>query len=221
MGHWFRCFREDMMKKLIEFKPVQSEENEVISKWISLMQKREKGLLPGSDDPADNMSGDLQMDNTVASILLETKKDHLPNYRWYDKEGNLKSVRGKKGLKQRKIQLLPVHLFTINWAYTAPGLDWPESYSVTYVPIHNVRIVTMSSDSTDCYGHTDLAIGCCKPYRTPEFGTKKVIQSWWRRLHEWIGHPWADVYSEGLIGSERAEKWAKEVYGPREYYDDF
>ena len=207
------------MKKLIEFKPVQSEENEVISKWISLMQKRENGLLPGSDDPADNMSGDLQMDSTVASILLETKKDHLPNYRWYDKEGNLKSVRGKKGLKQRKIQLLPVHLFTINWAYTAPGLDWPESYSVTYVPIHNVRIVTMSSDSTDCYGYTDLAIGWCKPYRTPEFGTKKVIQSWWKRLHEWIGHPWADVYSVGLVDAERAEKWAKEVYGSRVNYD--
>ena len=146
------------MKKMIEFKPVQSEENEIISKWLSLMQKRENGLLPGSDDPADNMSGDLQMDSTVASILLETKKNHLPNYRWYDKEGNLKSVRGKKELKQRKIQLLPIHLFTINWAYSAPGLDWPESYSVTYVPIHNVRIVTMSSDSTDSYGHTDLAI---------------------------------------------------------------
>ena len=64
-----------------------------------------------------------------------------------------------------------------------------------------------------------MAIGWCKPYRTPEYGTKKVIQSWWGRLHEWIGHPWADVYSEGLVGADRAEKWGLEVYGSRANYD--
>jgi len=89
------------------------------------------------------------------------------------------------------------------------------------IPSRNVRIVTTSSDSTDCYGYTDLAIGCCKPYGAPELGTKKVIQSWWRRLHEWIDHPWADVFAEGLVNSERAEKWGFEVYGSREKYEDF
>ena len=206
-------------QKLIEYLPESSREHEVIGKWLSLMQEREKGLLPGSNDPANNMSGDLELDYAVASILLDTMHDRLPNYRWYDREGKLNSVRGKKVLKQRKIQLLPIHLFSINWAYSAPGLDWPESYSVTYVPNHNVRIVTTSSDSTDCYGYTDLAIGWCKPYRTPEYGTKKVIQSWWRRLHEWIGHPWADVYSTGLVDADRAERWGLEVYGSRANYD--
>ena len=84
-----------------------------------------------------------------------------------------------------------------------------------------MRIVTTSLDSTDCYGYTDLAIGWCIPYRSPEFGTKKVIQSWWRRLHRWIGHPWADVYSEGLIDTHKAEKWGLEVYGSRENYLDY
>ena len=206
-------------QKLIEYLPESSREHEVIGKWLRLMQKRGKDLLPSSNDPANNMSGDLELDSEVASIVLNTMQDRLPNYRWYDREGNLNSVRGKKVLKQRKIQLLPIHLFSINWAYSAPGLDWPESYSVTYVPSHNVRIVTTSSDSTDCYGYTDLAIGWCKPYRTPEYGTKKVIQSWWRRLHEWIGHPWADVYSTGLVDANRAERWGLEVYGARTNYD--
>jgi len=210
-----------MIKKMIEYKPEPSREHEVIGKWLSLMHEREKSRLPSSNEPANNMSGDLELDSEVASILLDTKQNHLPNYRWFDNDGNLKSVRGKKDIKQRKIQLLPIHLFTINWAYSAPGLDWPESYSVTYVPSHNVRIVTASSDSTDCYGYTDLAIGWCKPFRTPEFGTKKVVQSWWRRLHEWIGHPWADVFSVGLVDTERAEKWAIDVYGSRENYTDF
>ena len=119
----------------------------MIGKWLSLMQERE-GLLPSSNVPANNMSGDLELDNAVASIFLDTMQDRLPNYRWYDREGNLNSVRGKKDLKQRKIQLLPIHLFSINWAYSAPGLDWPESYSVTYVPSHNVRILTTSSDQS-------------------------------------------------------------------------
>ena len=207
-------------QKLIEYLPESSREHEVIGKWLNLMQEREKCLLPSSNVPANNMSGDLELDNAVASILLDTMQDRLPNYRWYDREGYLKSVRGKKVIKKRKIQLLPNHLFSINWAYSAPGLDWPESYSVTYVPSHNVRIVTTSSDSTDCYGYTDLAIGWCKPYRYPEYGTKKVIQSWWGRLHEWIGHPWADIFSEGLVNTERAEKWALEVYGARANYDD-
>ena len=135
-------------QKLIEYLPESSREHEVIGKWLSLMQQREKGLLPSSDVPANNMSGDLELDSEVASIVLNTMQDRLPNYRWYDEEGNLKSVRGKKVLKQRKIQLLPIHLFSINWAYSAPGLDWPESYSVTYFPSHNVRIVTTSSDQS-------------------------------------------------------------------------
>ena len=208
-------------QKLIEYLPESPREHEVIGKWLSLMQEREKGLLPGSNDPANNMSGDLELDNAVASILLDTMHDRLPNYRWYDREGKLNSVRGKKVLKQRKIQLLPIHLFSINWAYSAPGLDWPESYSVTYVPGHNVRIVTASADSDDMWGYTDLAIGWCKPYRTPEFGTKKIIQTWWRNIHVSLGHPWEDVYSTGLVDADRAEKWALEVYGSWINYLDF
>ena len=206
-------------KKLIDYLPESTREHELIGKWLNLMQKREKGLLPNTNEPANNMSGDPELDGTVATILLNTMQSRLPNYRWYDEEGNLKSVRDNNVLKQRKIQLLPIHLFTINWANSGPGIEWPESYSVTYVPSHNVRIVTTSSDSTDLYGNADLAIGWCRPYRNPEFGTKKVIQSWWRRLHEWIGHPWADFYSEGLVGADRAEKWALEVYGSRINYD--
>ena len=41
-----------------------------------------------------------------------------------------------------------------------------------------------------------------------------------RRLHEWIGHPWEDVFSEGLVDTERAEKWALEVHGTRINYLD-
>ena len=51
-----------------------------------------------------------------------------------------------------------MHLFSINWTLTAPGLDWPETYLVSYVPSHNVRIVTDPQDSDDYWGHLYLAI---------------------------------------------------------------
>ena len=208
-------------QKLIDYLPESSREHEVFGKWLSLMYEREKGALPIDNNCINNVSGKQELDNEVASILLDTIQSHLPNYRWYDQDDNLRSVRDKKVIKQRKIQLFPLHLFTINWASSAPGIDWPESYSVTYVPSHNVRIVTASADSDEMWGYTDLAIGWCKPQRTPEFGVKKIIQTWWRNIHVSLGHPWADVYSTGLVDADRAEKWGLEVYGARSNYDDY
>ena len=206
-------------QKLIEYLPESSREHEVIGKWLSLAKEREKGDLPIDNNCFNNVSGKLELDNEVATILLDTFQGHLPNFRWHDQNKNLRSVRGKKSIKERKVQLLPLHLFTINWATSGPGIEWPESYSVTYAPSHDVRIITASSDSDDMWGCTDLAIGWCKPHRSPDFGVKKIIQTWWKNIHVSLGHPWADVYSEGLVDADRAEKWAIEVYGSRANYD--
>jgi hypothetical protein len=208
-------------QKLIEYLPESSREYEVIGKWLSLMHEREKGAFPIDNNCFNNVSGKQELDNEVATILLDTIQSHLPNYRWFDKDDNLKSVRDKTAIKERKIQLFPLHLFSINWAYSAPGIDWPESYTVIYVPSHNVRIVTASADSDDMWGYTDLAIGWCKPYRTPEFGVKNIIQTWWKNIHVSLGHPWVDIYSTGLVDYERVEKWGLEVYGARSNYDDY
>ncbi len=206
-------------QKLIEYLPESSREHEVIGKWLSLVKEREKGDLPIDNNCFNNVSGKLDMDNEVATILLDTFQSHLPNFRWHDQDDNLRFVRGKNPIKERKVQLFPLHLFTINWATSGPGIEWPESYCVTYVPSHDVRIVTASSDSDDMWGCTDLAIGWCKPHRNPDFGVKKIIQNWWRNIHVSLGHPWADFYSEGLVDADRAEKWALEVYGSRANYD--
>ncbi len=206
-------------QKLIEYLPESSREHEVISKWLSLMEDKEKGLIPIDKTKNINLCGDLELDSEVASILLDTVKTRLPNFHCRHNDGTEVHWRSIQGLKKRKIQLFPLHLFTINWATSGPGIEWPESYSVTYVPSHNVRIVTASADSDDMWGCTDLAIGWCKPYRTPDFGVKKIIQTWWKNIHVSLGHPWADVYSEGLVDVERAEKWGLEVYGSRANYD--
>ena len=214
-----RCDDSEENQKLLEYLPESSREHDVIGEWLCLITEREKGVFPIDNNCFNNVSGKLELDNEVATILLDTFQSHLPNFRWHDQKNDLRSARDNRFMKKRKIQLFPLHLFTINWATSGPGIEWPESYSVTYVPSHDVRIVTASSDSDDMWGCTDLAIGWCKPYRSPDFGVKKIIQSWWRDIHVSLGHPWADVYSEGLVDADRAEKWGLEVYGSRTNYD--
>ena len=217
---YLKSEESDEDQKLIEYLPESSREHEVIGKWLSLMEDKEKGLIPIDKTKNINLCGDLELDNEVASIILDTVKTRLPNFHCLHKDGT--EVHGKsfQGLKQRKIQLFPLHLFSINWALTAPGIDWPETYLVTYVPSHNLRIVTASQDSDDCWGCTDLAIGFCKPHRSPEFGVKKIFRSWWNQLPNAM-HPWAVFTSAGLIDKERAEKWCKDIYGSRDKYFDY
>ena len=66
----------------------------------------------------------------------------------------------------------------------------------------------------------DLAIGFCKPHRSPEFGVKNVIRSWWSQIPNAIS-PWSIFTSGGLIDEERAEKWCKDIYGSRDKYLDY
>ena len=114
-------------QKLLEYLPESSREHELLGEWLSLMQDRENGNLPIDNNCFNNVSGKLDLDNEVATILLDTFQSHLPNFRWHDQDDNLRSVRGKKPIKERKVQLFPLHLFTINWATSGPGIEWPES----------------------------------------------------------------------------------------------
>ena len=70
-------------------------------------------------------------DAAVAQILLERVQDRLPNA-WTSSNGMTRRVSGRRA--HRKIEVWPTHLFTINWADSAPGLSWPVAYHATYVP---------------------------------------------------------------------------------------
>ena len=65
---------------------------------------------------------------------------------------------------------------------------------------------------------TDLAIGLRPAVRAPDFGTKKIVQSWWVRAGGCENPGWEIFVSAGLISKERAQKWKKEVFGTRSDY---
>jgi len=198
----------------------QLDEAKAIEKWVDLVRARQE--IIGHTKEAETgeeftTCGDIELDNGVASILLNTVQSRLPNYGVVDSEGEVKMGRITSPVEARKLQLLPSFLFSIDWAATAPGVSWPESYFVTYVPSVNLYIVTASQDDDVLWGYSDLAIGFCRAIRTPEIGVKKIIQSWWRRASgdPKVREPWEIFWRAGLIDKSRAEAWRDQVFGEK------
>ena len=198
-----------------------SGESAEIGRWASLVKSRRAiiGTTKESESGEEfTTCGDLELDHLVASIVLNSVQKRLPNYSVSGSNETVLFGRDVDYLRARNVQLLPAHLFTIDWSMTAPGVSWPETYSVTYIPSLNLRIVTASKDDSDLWGYTDLAIGLCPAVRAPDFGTKKIVQSWWARAGGCENHGWEIFVSAGLISKERAQKWKKEVFGTRSDY---
>ncbi len=196
-------------------------ESTIIETWCTLVKSREGEI--GKSESAKtgeefSTSGDLDLDHRVATILLDTRRNVLPNWGWTAEDKTVVTGRAPRGHTPRDIQLLPVLLFAVDWAATAPGMSWPEAYYVTYVPTCDVRIVTASRDDSTIWGYPDLAIGLCRAIREPEFGTKKVLQSWWRRASGVDACIWEMFLGSGLIDQERADRWGSQVLGRREAF---
>lgn len=196
------------------------EEHKSIERWIQAVRSRE-GIIGNTrlSETGEEFttSGDLELDNAVAAIVLNTAQHRLPNYGVVDANGSVALGRSPKPVGTRKIQLLPSLLFSVDWAATAPGLSWPESYFVTYVPSVDLRIVTASKDDSEIWGYEDLAIGFCRPIRTPDYGVKKIIQSWWKRASgdPAEAQPWESFWRAGLVDKARATGWRDEVFRER------
>ena len=199
----------------------QVDEAAAIERWAALVQSR-RGLIGATPAAGTGeeftTSGDLALDAFVASVVLDSIQKRLPSYSWTGPDDVVQFGRGIRPAQVRKVQLLPCHLFSIDWARTAPGLSWPQSYYVTHVPSINRRIVTASMDDSEIWGYPDLAIGLCPAVRSPDFGTKKVIQSWWRRASGCEAEGWEVFWAAGLIDKGRAQQWKKEVFGSRPRY---
>ena len=109
--------------------------------------------------------------------------------------------------------LFPQYLFMINWADSAPGISWPETYYVIYLPLIDRYIVTASQDSPDMWGVTDLAIGSFAAECDLLTGSGEVISAWWAIQKSGHGQArFAYVWSEGRVSSSLAYHWADQVW---------
>jgi hypothetical protein len=156
-----------------------------------------------------------RIDTAVAQILLERIQDHLPN--WTALAGDRFVI--ARGIfdrrARRKIELWTLHLLTINWAESGPGLSWPVAYKATYVPVFDRIVVTASADSPETFGGVcDVAIGAFGSETSILEGSRRIIISDW--TNQWREHDqerWAYLFDTGIVSKAEADAWADEVWG--------
>ena len=150
------------------------------------------------------------LDNAIARICLSVVQDLLPQFA-VTKDDEVKFGRKIKELRELPERvLLPIHLFSINWANTAPGLSWPETYYVTQLPEWGVHIVTASQDSDEIYGYEDFAIGWVDDKTSSLHGARKVLTDYWKNLRDEFGQErWEELLD---VSYGEPEERANEVW---------
>jgi hypothetical protein len=155
--------------------------------------------------------------NEVARIALSVIQSRLPQFAVISAGGTVTLGREHFDTASRDVMLLPQFLLMINWADTAPGISWPESYHATYIPGFNRWIVTAAQDSPDMWGVTELAIGSFESGIPLHDGCRRAIMDWWSLQSD--GGKWAYVWQEAVISREQADEWAESVW-PTEPEED-
>ena len=202
------------------------EEHAVIAGWLNIEPKCDVPDMPHAWDALDELgyrgkaSGYGEEDAAVADMVLERINDTLPQWasvkiRENDDEEAV-IIRGREvraRLAQRKIELVPKYLMTINWADSGPGFSWPVAYHVTWVPLYNEYIVTQSADCPDAFGYCDFAIGHFSA--TDDFVTaaaNAVKEDWEWQRDEFTQLRWAYLFGSGLIDEATSLRLREEVW---------
>lgn len=122
-------------------------------------------------------------------------------------------TRTLREVKERTVSGLTRHLFTINWADSAPGISWPVAYTLVWVPLFDHFVVAASADGGDAFGYPDFAIG-----RFPARGSwleavKDIIVRDWRAQYDgWNQAPWAYLFDTDNVSEADALKWRAEAW---------
>jgi hypothetical protein len=165
----------------------------------------------------DGEFGDIALENAVARLALEGIQDRLPQWAVVHGDGTFDEGRNNKPKTRRKVALFPRLLFGINWADSAPGISWPETYYYVYLPGYHVYVVTASQDCTDVHGYTDQAIGHFSgDERDTINACGKIIRDWWdKQFRTGMQQPWEQFsrWGSGVVDETAAEEWAWQVWG--------
>jgi hypothetical protein len=157
---------------------------------------------------------DIETRNAVARICLNAVQERLPQWGYVRSDDTVVLGRALKDRRKAALVLAPLHLFTLNWADSGPGFSWPESYRATFLPGFNRWVVTMSVDSPDVFGVTDLAIGSFPAGGDLVRSSGRVIVRYWRQFHCYDPDAggWAYLFDTGLVDTETAFRWRARVW---------
>jgi hypothetical protein len=202
------------------------QEHAIIAARLGVAPLCDPDGLPSATEALEDLGFDGQAhmrsetDAALGSIVLEGVQEDLPQYASFRelKTGETKVTLGrqiKERRARRKIEIVPRHLLTINWANSLPGIWWPVSYHVTWLPLYDTHVVTQSADCPDAFGYCDFAIGHFSPDGTAS-AVDIIKQDWAWSLDEWCQPRWQELFLPGLIDADEAERMADEVWGDEE-----
>lgn len=155
---------------------------------------------------------EISLENAVARICLNPIQRRLPQWAAFDPNGGVVLGRAIRPRPDRPVVALPQHLFTINWADTAPGISWPEAYHLTLVPGYQHHIVTASQDSPEATGYTEQAIGhFLGGGEGVVESAGEVIKDYWHAMIDYQD-PWEMFWEAGLVDEDRAAAWALDAW---------
>lgn len=154
--------------------------------------------------------------NAVARIALARVQRSLPQFAVVFPD-RVELGREVTEIPCRPVEMLSRHLFTIDWAMTAPGVSWPEAYYLTWMPGVEQWLVTASWDTPEVGGYCDLAIGYFGPDKAPVEGAEIIIGDYWSsQFLDFDQSRWEVFFEAGMIGREEANAWADEVWSVAE-----
>jgi hypothetical protein len=150
--------------------------------------------------------------NAVARIALSRIQTSLPQFAVCCPD-KIEFAREIAPSRSRLVELLPRHLFTIDWAMTAPGVSWPEAYYLTWLPGVERWVVTASRDSPEVGGYCDTTLGHFGAQPDPVDGAGQVIGGHWCDLMtEYDQQHWEVFFEAGMVDRATAMAWADEVW---------
>ena len=165
--------------------------------------------------PPNGFDEQLALANAVARIALSRVQSRLPRCLAIVCD-EVVDTRKRYPPREAAVAHMPLHLCTINWADTGPGLSWPEAYHLTWFEDFQRFVVTASTDSTDVWGYEDRALGHFGRETEPLDGVRAIIVGDWRGQYEaWEQERWAELWETGAYSDP--ECWADEVW--REHFD--
>ena len=167
-----------------------------------------------ADQLASSEYGSSPIEAAVAAIVLRSVHKELP---WCSGTG-LGPETGARWWRPRcedsAPSVLPIRLLTINWASSGPGLDWPDEYYLSWVPVYDRYVITVSADSGESLrGRVDMAIHSFAAGSDLLAEVKPaIIADWEMERGQFEQGRWETAYSSGLVSKQLAGEWADEVW---------
>jgi hypothetical protein len=199
--------------------PLHSDERLVLETYLSSSDGESPEVLQACDrlEVPQNVEC-TRLAAAVGQVLLHAVQARLPQWSVTDGDRVVFARPYRRRPAGQALAFVPQHLFEINWADSGPGFSWPEAYHLVHVPGYERWVVTASQDSDDAWGCTYQPIGYFGGGGERLARAGAVIRAYWqRRRSENESLPWSNLFDEGLVSKETAEKWRKRVWTRAEH----